>query len=54
MKIVVCVKQVAALDEEFELREDGLGVEPDCLEWDLNEWNSFSPQAALQLRNRPA
>ncbi len=52
MKIVVCVKQVAALDEEFELREDGLGVEPDCLEWDLNEWDSFSLEAALQLREQ--
>jgi electron transfer flavoprotein beta subunit len=52
VKIVVCVKQVAALDEEFELREDGLGVEPDCLEWDLNEWDSFALEAALQLREQ--
>jgi electron transfer flavoprotein beta subunit len=52
VKIVVCVKQVAALDEEFELRDDGLGVEPDCLEWDLNEWDSFSLEAALALREQ--
>ena len=52
MKIVVCVKQVAALDEEFELREDGLGVDPDSLERDLNEWDSFSLEAALQLREQ--
>ncbi len=50
MRIVVCVREVAALDEEFELREDGLGVEPDCVEWDLNEWDSFSLEAGLLLR----
>jgi electron transfer flavoprotein beta subunit len=52
VKIVVCVKQVAALDDEFELREDGLGVDPDSLERDLNEWDSFSLEAALQLREQ--
>jgi electron transfer flavoprotein beta subunit len=52
MKIVVCVKQVAALDDEFELRDDGLGVDPDSLERDLNEWDSFSLEAGLQLRDQ--
>jgi electron transfer flavoprotein beta subunit len=50
MKIAVCVKQVAALDEEFELLDDGSGVDPDFVEWDLNEWDDFSLEAALQLR----
>lgn len=50
MKIVVAVKQVAALDEEFELLEDGARVDPDFVEWDLNEWDTFSLEAALQLR----
>ena len=50
MKIVVAVKQVAALDEEFELLDDGVGVDPDYVEWDLNEWDTFSLEAALQLR----
>ncbi len=49
MKIVVAVKQVAALDEEFELLDDGLGVDPDFLEWSLNEWDDFSLEAALLL-----
>lgn len=51
MKIVVCVKQVAALDEEFELLDDGSGVDEDFVEWDLNEWDTFSLEAALQLRD---
>lgn len=49
MKIVVPVKQVAALEEDFELAEDGASVDPDFLEWDLNEWDTFSLEAALQL-----
>ena len=50
MKIVVAVKQVAALDEEFELIDDDTRVDPDFLEWDLNEWDTFSLEAALLLR----
>ncbi|MGH2859737.1 MAG: electron transfer flavoprotein subunit beta/FixA family protein [Solirubrobacteraceae bacterium] len=50
MKIVVAVKQVAALDDEFELLDGGSGVDPDSLEWDLNEWDTFSVEAALVLR----
>src|SRR5579862_2476197 len=50
MKVIVPVKQVAALDDEFELLDDGSGVDPDGIEWDLNEWDSFSLEAAMQLR----
>jgi electron transfer flavoprotein beta subunit len=50
VKIVVPVKQVAALDDEFELLDDGSGVDPDFVELDLNEWDAFSLEAALQLR----
>jgi electron transfer flavoprotein beta subunit len=51
MKIVVPVKQVAALDDEFELLDDGTDVDPDGVEWELNEWDTFSLEAALQLRD---
>src|SRR5579859_5762674 len=50
MKIVVPIKAVAALDDEFELTGDAAAVDPDYLEWDLNEWDSFSVEAALELR----
>src|ERR671914_274440 len=50
MKVVVPVKEVAVLDEEFELLEDRPGVDPDAIEWDLNEWDNFSVEEALQLR----
>jgi electron transfer flavoprotein beta subunit len=49
MKIVVPVKQVAALDDEFELI-DGVRIDPDFVEWELNEWDNFSLEAALMLR----
>jgi electron transfer flavoprotein beta subunit len=51
VKIVVPVKAVAALDDEFELVHGGAAVDPDYLEWDLNEWDSFSIEAALELRD---
>lgn len=47
MRVVVPVKQVANLDDEFELT--GEGVDPDSIEWELNEWDTFSVEAALQL-----
>ena len=51
MKVIVPVKQVAVLDDEFELLDDGTGVQADGIEWDLNEWDTFSLEAALQLRD---
>ena len=50
MKIVVTVKAAAALDDEFEIGDDGTTVDPDFLEWDVNEWDAFSLEAALQLK----
>jgi electron transfer flavoprotein beta subunit len=50
MKVVVPVKQVSLLDDEFELLDDGAGVDPDSIEYDLNEWDSFSLEAAVQIR----
>jgi electron transfer flavoprotein beta subunit len=49
VKVVVPVKQVAKLDEDFELRDGD--VDPAGLEWELNEWDTFSLEAALQLRD---
>jgi electron transfer flavoprotein beta subunit len=51
VKIVVPVKQAATPDEDFELRADGRAVDEDSIEWDLNEWDMFSIEAALELRD---
>ena len=49
MKILVPVKQIAMLDEDFELREDGKDADPDYLDYFLNEWDDFSWETALQI-----
>ena len=50
MKILVAVKQVAALDEDFEFRDDGRDVDPDFLIRDLNEWDDFSLEEAVRIK----
>jgi electron transfer flavoprotein beta subunit len=50
MKILVAVKQVAALDEDFEIREDGRDVNEEFLIRDLNEWDDFSLEEAVKIK----
>ena len=50
MKILVAVKQVAALDEDFEIREDGRDVNEDFLIRALNEWDDFSLEEAVKIK----
>jgi electron transfer flavoprotein beta subunit len=50
MKILVAVKQVAALDEDFTIREDGRDVDADFLIRDLNEWDDFSLEEAVKIK----
>ena len=49
-KIIVAVKQVASLDEDFEIRPDGMDVDPDFLVRDLNEWDDFSLEEAMKIK----
>ncbi len=52
MKIVVCVKQVAVLGDEVEFTDDERDVDPDYLDFALNDWDSFSTEEALQIREQ--
>src|ERR1700692_4583735 len=54
MKILVAVKQVSALDEDFEIRGDGRDVDPDFLIRDLNEWDDFSLEEAVKIKEASA
>jgi electron transfer flavoprotein beta subunit len=54
MKILVAVKQVASLDEDFEFRDDGRDVEADFLIRDLNEWDDFSLEEAMKIKEASA
>jgi electron transfer flavoprotein beta subunit len=52
VKIVVCVKQVAVLGDEVEFTGDGRDVDPDCLDFALNEWDSYATEEALRIREQ--
>ncbi len=54
MKILVAVKQVSALDEDFEIRADGRGVDEEFLIRDLNEWDDFSLEEAVKIKEAGA
>jgi electron transfer flavoprotein beta subunit len=54
MKILVAVKQVASLDEDFAIRGDGRDVDPDFLIRDLNEWDDFSLEEAVKIKESAA
>jgi electron transfer flavoprotein beta subunit len=54
MKILVAVKQVTALDEDFEFRADGRDVDPDFFIRDLNEWDDFSLEEAVKIKEASA
>ena len=51
MKIVVCIKRAAALGDDVELRPDGRDVDPDYLDFALNEADSYAVEEALRLRD---
>src|SRR4029453_14061685 len=51
MKVVVCVKQVGSLGDEVEFTDDERDVDPDYLDYALNEWDSFATEEALRLRD---
>jgi electron transfer flavoprotein beta subunit len=47
MKVLVTVKEVAELPDDFEI--DGTEVASEYLEYDLNEWDEYAVEAAVQL-----
>jgi electron transfer flavoprotein beta subunit len=54
MKILVAVKQVAALDEDFTIRADGRDVDEEFLLRDLNEWDDYSLEEAVKIKEAAA
>lgn len=50
MDIAVCVKHVATLGDEVEFNDEGTDVDPDYLEWTINEWDTYAVEEALRLR----
>ncbi|WP_435320416.1 electron transfer flavoprotein subunit beta/FixA family protein [Haloarchaeobius sp. TZWSO28] len=47
MKILVTVKEVAEVQDEFEVSDDAIPAQ--YLEYDLNEWDDYAVEEAVQL-----
>ncbi|MFB6111542.1 MAG: electron transfer flavoprotein subunit beta/FixA family protein [Halobacteriaceae archaeon] len=47
MKVLVTVKEVAEVADDFELSSDG--IDDRYLEYDLNEWDDYAVEEAVQL-----
>ncbi|WP_430504386.1 electron transfer flavoprotein subunit beta/FixA family protein [Haloparvum sp. PAK95] len=47
MKVLVTVKEVAEVDDDFEI--EGTEVAESSLEYDLNEWDDYAVEAGVQL-----
>ncbi len=52
MDIIVCLKQVPDLVEEFELNEDGTGLNRDFIKLVLNEFDDWALEQALLLKEQ--
>jgi electron transfer flavoprotein beta subunit len=52
LKVVVCVKQVAVVGDEIEFTPDERDVDPDYIDYALNEWDAAATEEALQIRER--
>ncbi|RDI71594.1 electron transfer flavoprotein subunit beta/FixA family protein [Halopelagius longus] len=48
MKVLVTVKEVAEVQDDFEIAD--LEVDPRYLEYDLNEWDEYAVEEAVQLK----
>src|SRR6266545_7657071 len=50
MKVAVCVKRVAVLGDDVEFTSDRSAVDPDYLDYALNEWDACALEEGLRLR----
>lgn len=48
MKILVTVAEVAEVEDDFEV--DGLGIDERYLTYDLNEWDDYAVESAVQIQ----
>lgn len=50
MRILVTVKSVAVIEDKPVFRDDNRDVEPNCLEYYLNEWDDYSIGEAVKIK----
>jgi electron transfer flavoprotein beta subunit len=52
VKLLVCVKRAGSLGDEIAFTPDGRGVDPDYLDYTLNEWDAAAVEEALRITER--
>jgi electron transfer flavoprotein beta subunit len=52
MKILVCIKQVPDMESRFRIDPSGLWYSQEDLAWRMNEYDEFSVEQAVQLREQ--
>ncbi|MEO5590025.1 MAG: electron transfer flavoprotein subunit beta/FixA family protein [Gemmatimonadaceae bacterium] len=52
MKIAVCVKRVPDMDVRFRIAPDGVSLDDTGVKFDLNDFDSWAVEAALQLKEK--
>ena len=52
MKIAVCVKRVPDMDVRFRIAADGASVDDAGVKFDLNDFDAWAVEAALQLKEK--
>ncbi|MGI9042797.1 MAG: electron transfer flavoprotein subunit beta/FixA family protein [Gemmatimonadaceae bacterium] len=52
MKIAVCVKRVPDMDVRFRIASDGTSVDETGVKFDLNDFDAWAVEAALQLKEK--
>jgi electron transfer flavoprotein beta subunit len=51
MNIAVCVKRVSKIDDDIEFINENTNVDPDYLDFALNEWDAVALSEALRIRD---
>jgi len=52
VKIAVCIKRVPDMDVRFKIAPDGRSVDQSGLKFDMNDFDSWAVEAALQIKDR--
>ncbi|MFN2637009.1 MAG: electron transfer flavoprotein beta subunit/FixA family protein [Gemmatimonadaceae bacterium] len=54
MKIAVCIKRVPDMDVRFRIGSDNISVDESGLKFDINDFDAWAVEAALQLKEKNA
>ena len=54
MKIAVCIKRVPDMDVRFRIASDNTSLDEAGLKFDINDFDAWAVEAALQLRDKNA